>query len=124
MSTATTLSREPEACGVGRFRKEAMATTTSTAPMAIRTILAGGRFFFAVPYSSPMLIVGPLGAGGAAWGEGGFGGGVGSGIGFGVPRGFYACTDGVLKNLTAENAEKSAENAERGKIKEEDQSAS
>jgi hypothetical protein len=32
--------------------------------------------------------------------------------------------DGVLKNLTAENAEKLAEYAERGKFKEEDQSAS
>src|SRR5579864_2410252 len=87
MSTATTLSREPEACGVGRFRKEAMATTTITAPMAIRTILAGGRFFFAVPYSSPMLMVGPLGTDGvAAWGAGGFGGGAGVGSGIGASR--------------------------------------
>ena len=45
---------------MARFRKEAISTTTSTTPIAIRTILAGGRFFFAVPYSSPMLMVGPL----------------------------------------------------------------
>src|ERR1039457_7305107 len=75
ISTAFTLSREPPACGVGRFRKEAIITTTTTAPMAISTILAGGRFFFAVPYSSPMLIVGPAGTAGGAGGVGGGAGG-------------------------------------------------
>src|ERR1022692_5207732 len=75
ISTAFTLSREPPACGVGRFRKEARITTTTTAPMAISTILAGGRFFFAVPYSSPMLIVGPAGKAGGAGGLGGGAGG-------------------------------------------------
>src|ERR1700719_2239627 len=85
ISTASTLSSEPEACGVARFRNEAISTTTTTAAIAIRTIFAGGRFFFAVPYSSPILMVGPAGtAGGAASGAGGCGGGTGvwSGIGF------------------------------------------
>src|ERR1039457_3210810 len=81
ISTAFTLSREPPACGVGRFRKEAIITTTTTAPMAISTILAGGRFFFAVPYSSPMLIVGPAGTAGGA---GGLGGGAGGWAGIGL----------------------------------------
>ncbi len=76
ISTATTLSSEPEACGLARFTNDAISTTTSTAPMAISTSLAGGRFFFAVPYSSPILIVGPAGAAGAA---GGFEGG-GTGV--------------------------------------------
>src|SRR5271165_5732451 len=81
ISTAATLSSEPEACGLARFRKEAISTTTSTAPIAISTILAGGRFFLAVPYSSPMLMVGPAGTTGGVGG----GTGVGSGIALSSP---------------------------------------
>src|ERR1700704_5076484 len=77
ISTATTLSSEPEACGLARFRNEAINTTTNTAPTAIRTIFAGGRFFFAVPYSSPMWMVGPAGTVGDA---GGCGAGGGTGV--------------------------------------------
>src|SRR5215469_13615120 len=81
---ATTLSRVPEACGLARFRNEAMSTTTTTAPTAIRTIFTGGRFFLAVPNSSPMLMVGPVGSVGVAGTGGVSGGGAGdwSGIGF------------------------------------------
>src|SRR5580698_742945 len=82
ISTAATLSSVPEACGLARFRKDAMATTTKTAATAIRTILAGGRFFLAVPNSSPMRIVGPAGPAGwtgAASGALGF-----AALGFGV----------------------------------------
>src|SRR5580658_6579529 len=86
ISTATTLSSDPEACGLARFTNEAIATTTSTAATAIRTIFAGGRFFLAVPNSSPILMVGPAGVAGDLGG----GTGVGSGIGF-AHRRFYAC---------------------------------
>src|SRR4051795_6403098 len=79
MSTAATLSRVPEACGLARFRKEAKATTMPSTTMAMTRILPEGRFFLAVPYSSPMLMVGPdgwadgvAGGWGAAGGEGGF----------------------------------------------------
>src|SRR5258708_3667503 len=91
ISTAATLSREPEACGLARFTKEAMSTTTATAAMAIRRILAGGRFFFAVPYSSPMLMVGPAGAAGGGAGAGGPGGEAGVSSGMGVSRSYSHC---------------------------------
>src|SRR5207248_4800913 len=88
ISMATTLSRDPDACGLARFRKDAIKTTTNTAPTAMSTILAGGRFFFAVPYSSPMLIVGPAGAAGvvAGCGVAGEAGGTGVWSGIGVCR--------------------------------------
>jgi len=79
ISTATTLSRDPPACGFARFTNEAMATTTRTTPIAISSILRGGRFRFAVPNSSPMLIVGPAGGLGGA-GIAAFGGGGGAGV--------------------------------------------
>src|SRR5579863_5186838 len=72
ISTAATLSSDPPACGLARFRNDAIRITTAIAATQIRTIFAGGRFFLAVPYSSPMLIVGPAG---------GFGGG-GAGVAF------------------------------------------
>src|SRR5579863_4366836 len=85
---ATTLSSDPAACGLARFRNDAIRTTTSTAATAIRTILTGGRFFFAVPNSSPIRIVGPAGTAGVVIGFGGGAGG-GSAIGF-RPCRFYA----------------------------------
>src|SRR5205807_10084489 len=66
MSMAATLSREPAPCGVARFTKDAIATTTRTPAMAMSTIFAGGRLRLAVPNSSAMLMVGPDGAGGGA----------------------------------------------------------
>jgi hypothetical protein len=76
---------------LARFTKEAISTTIKTAPIAIRTILAGGRFFVAVPYSSPMLIVGPTATAGGA---GGFGGGAGVGSGIEVSRNADSTSDG------------------------------
>src|ERR1700736_1783171 len=71
MSTAATWSREPEAWGRARWRNDTMPTTKSTAAMARSTIFAGGRFRFAVPNSSAMLIVGPDGTlGGGVLGPG------------------------------------------------------
>src|SRR5438309_11998171 len=88
ISTAATLSREPEACGLARFRKDPTITMMTTPATASSRIFAGGRFFFAVPYSSPMLMVGPVDATGVP----GFGAGAGgwSGIGLSIRR-FYAC---------------------------------
>src|SRR3954447_2974905 len=87
MSTAATLSRVPEACGLARFRKEAKATTMPSTTMAMTRILPDGRFFLAVPYSSPMLMVGPDGVAGG-WGAAGREGGFGKEVSF-TPR-FYA----------------------------------
>jgi hypothetical protein len=64
ISTATTLSSVPEACGLARFRNDASATTIPTSTIAMTTILLGGRFFLAVPNSSPIWMVGPVGVGG------------------------------------------------------------
>src|SRR5579863_3744428 len=82
ISTAATLSSDPPACGLARFRNDAIRITTAIAATQIRTIFAGGRFFLAVPYSSPMLIVGPAGGAGGA-GDGGVGGG-GTGVWSGI----------------------------------------
>src|SRR4051812_17874936 len=96
MSTATTLSSVPEACGLARFRKEAKATTMPSTTMAMTRILPEGRFFLAVPYSSPMLMVGPDGAAGG-WGAAGVDGGVDIDVSF-TPR-FYA-KGGVARGRT------------------------
>src|SRR5579859_5471863 len=81
MSTATTLSSDPAPWGLARLMNDAITIMMATAMTAGMTILAGGRFFFAVPYSSPMLIVGPAATAGGAGGIGGGGTGVSSGIG-------------------------------------------
>src|SRR5713226_5930303 len=74
ISTATTLSSVPEACGLARFRNDTKATIMPSTMMAMTRILPEGRLFFAVPNSSPMLMVGPGAAGG--FGVGGVEGGV------------------------------------------------
>src|ERR1035437_9393829 len=102
ISTAVTVSSEPEACGLARFTNEAIRTTTNTAPMVISTILAGGRFFFAVPYSSPMLMVGPAGTAGGA-------GGLGGGGGAAVSSGIRLC--GTSPDSTPDQVESSLEPA-------------
>src|SRR5579859_4429046 len=71
MSTATTLSSDPAPWGLARLMNDAITIMMATAMTAGMTILAGGRFFFAVPYSSPMLIVGPEGGAGTGGGGGG-----------------------------------------------------
>src|ERR1700745_87739 len=73
ISTATTLSSVPEACGLARFRNDTKATTIPSTMMAMTRIFPEGRFFLAVPNSSPMLMVGPEGAAGGFGGEGGGG---------------------------------------------------
>ena len=71
ISTAATLSSEPEACGLARFRNEAMNTTTTTSAdgdqddLSRRQILLGCAVLFAD------LIVGPgdvVGGGGVVGG--------------------------------------------------------
>src|ERR1700676_1849030 len=54
-STLDTSVIEPVANEWGRWIRIRIAATMATIPMAISTILIGGKFFFAVPYSSPML---------------------------------------------------------------------
>src|ERR1700756_2328146 len=70
ISTATTLSSVPEACGLARFRNDTKATTIPSTMMAMTRIFPEGRFFLAVPNSSPMLMVGPEGAAGGFGVEG------------------------------------------------------
>src|SRR5581483_12054104 len=79
MGTATTSAIDPEESACARCVSAYAATITTTAAMQIATIPAGGRFFFAVPYSSPMSnsFFGPEVIGGSGGEEGGGGTGVG-----------------------------------------------
>src|SRR5215471_5679686 len=115
ISTAATLSSVPAACGLARLKNDTNATTMPSTMMAMTRILPEGRFFFAVPNSSPMLIVGP---------DGGFGAGVGTGGvgGFDMEvlrRRFYACglvvcegNSSAIQSFTA----KIAKNTRKGRL--------
>src|SRR5215471_11576189 len=83
ISTAATLSSVPAACGLARLKNDTNATTMPSTTIAMTRILPEGRFFLAVPNSSPMLMVGPPGVFGGS-GTAGVAGGVVGGSDMGL----------------------------------------